>query len=222
MSSLSRSPRYSEAFKRRERLNEQALCVACGEKYRYSLNKLCAACMYRQKESGDPLAATVPMRDLAEELALAGRLINRNLDHQAVIQFKELFTEWVRDSLANPKVTPGGKHVTKFNPDGSDAMRVLQLCLGVYFRFHIYKDYRYRNSTSALYYQMANRAIFYFKRGLAQRERASITEKIRRDVALFLQKNLGALLAAFLEASQKQQSFIEQQKQLLEATPLEV
>jgi hypothetical protein len=69
---------------------------------------------------------------------------------------------------------------------------------------------------------MANRAIFYFKRGLAQRERASITEKIRRDVALFLQKNLGALLAAFLEASQKQQSFIEQQKQLLEATPLEV
>jgi hypothetical protein len=178
--------------------------------------------MYRQKENGDPLAATVPMRDLAEELALAGRLINRNLDHQAVIQFKELFTEWVRDSLANPKVTPGGKHVTKFNPDGSDAMRVLQLCLGVYLRFHIYKDYRYRNSTSALYYQMANRAIFYFKRGLAQRERAGITEKIRRDVALFLQKNLGALLAAFLEASLKQQSFIERQKQLLEATPLEV
>jgi hypothetical protein len=212
---------FNEAFmekkKHWEAVNVTLPCEICGKRHRLRTQKLCSVCSQRIRTHGHHAARAIMRSEMLSEMETAGKLIAKNVDHPALVAWQGLFSNWVEQAKAAPAVTPGGKWVAEFQ-DGSAAMKVLTIALAHYLRFHVTRDFRMPDVRS-LYYHMANRCVFFYhSRTSIARQAVGIGE--RRAVALWLQKNIGGLLAAFLEAYNSQAKAREELMRMLEEKPL--
>jgi hypothetical protein len=210
--------RDTEAGRMREAINKQTPCAVCLKRNRLASGLLCSQCAQRDSEHGHPLSKAVPLREMTEELTASGRLVTANLHHPAIDGFKEFFKAWVLAAKLNPHGTPGGQYVARFEGTDAEAEKVLTMAVAVYLRFHVYHDFRIRD-TRSLWFAISNRCILYAFQ-MTAKERSLVSRPARRAVALHLQRNLGELLAAFLTAFHSREAAQAEQKRLLDEQPL--
>lgn len=201
--------------------NERKTCKACGVAQRSGMSPLCARCHYYIKRYGDWQARPLKICDITESMNTAGTIVSRNIEHPAVLQVRSAFLEWVKRSKINWKLVANGWALSKFDSGGHEFPRVLQICLALYLEYHVNRNWAFANSTTSLYYQMANRAVLQFFPNPANLL-GSVTKNQRQELAIQIQQAFGGLLAAMLAAHIQKNTFTERLEKKLATTPLEV